>query len=307
MKYTVSEPHKATQLLDLPNELLESIAKSFYSLSRHGFNSCLTLAQPHAKTRFNTLDYYEQRVGLSNLSKTSHRLRNICQPVLYEEFVPIRPSQHSIASLPYLNSMRPVILDSRLHLFIMAVIRRPDLAARVRRVHLSADILTDTPEQMGYAAVKFASKICGFDLTEFVNLWDPEYLLKRHDLRYNQRCSQKTGGMLVTVLIGLLPNLYHLSIQSGWMNKRQVPPRAIQMVSGTKSLPLRVLDISNFWCGIVYQHVPEHKWKRITAKEDARFDEQKEDMVRPKSLEDWPGFEPVDLEEGNNLPCRIGV
>ncbi|KAK3986459.1 hypothetical protein QBC44DRAFT_402583 [Cladorrhinum sp. PSN332] len=307
MKAPIFTPRPGTQLLDLPNELLEAIALSFDSLSRHGFESSLSIDRARAKTKFKPREYYENRLGLANLCKASRRLRDICQPILYEEFVPTRPAELSMASLPYIDTMRPNVFDERLYLFVMECIRRPDLAVPVKRVHLSADILMDTPEQMGWATVKMASKMLRFNLGEFVKLWNAEYLLTRNVLPEGQRCSQITGAMLVAILIGVLPRLHHFSIQSGWLQKRLVPPRAIQMVCGKESIPLRILDVSNFWTGYIYQHIHPHKWARTTSKTDARFDEQKEDMVRQKSLEDWPSCEPVDLEEGNDLLCRIGL
>ncbi|KAK4169538.1 hypothetical protein QBC43DRAFT_63828 [Cladorrhinum sp. PSN259] len=325
-KIITTEPttRTGTQLLDLPNELLSQIALCYYSVSRHGFDSCLSIDRTLAKTKFNINQYRESRLSLANLCLTSHRLKAICQLILYEEFVPnLRPAadneyRYSVTSLPYLDTMRPTYVDLRLIQFINTILRRRDLdlASRVKRVHISADILVDTPEHEAWSTVELASELLAFPLNEFLKHWNAEHLLTRNTSSPvvkggPQRCTQITGSMIVAILVGALPRLHHLSIQTGWLEKRQVPPDAIHMVCGgmaKESIPLRVLDVSNFWTGYIYQHIHPHKWARITAQKDARFDESVEDMVARKSLEDWGVVENEDLETGrNDLLCRIGV
>lgn len=103
------------RLLDLPIELV------YYTISK--------------------VDVHDNRVALYNLCLTSRALRNVVQPVLFGDFCfhkvqpkpPVSPSLESPeASKEHLSgTMRRVIQ------FATAIIRRPDIASKVK--HLSLD------------------------------------------------------------------------------------------------------------------------------------------------------------------------
>ncbi|KAK4460495.1 hypothetical protein QBC42DRAFT_288493 [Cladorrhinum samala] len=271
-----------TQLLDLPNEILLAIAESFYSVYRHGSRCDLSLDPADANHTLNLSEYHRDRLALARLCGASRRLRDVCSPVLYEEFVPVPADGFSIARLPYLNTMRPARVDRRLPRFLNTILTRRDLAGRVRRAHITADLLFDTPEVEGSpslhtytytstAVAALAAARLRFPLGEFLSalgiddLAAPCTMSARDDRQ--RRCSHATARVLVAILIGALPNLEHLSVQSGWIIKTQIPARALAIVSGKRrgQLPLRVLDVSNFWAGSVYSHVQPHWWTRFTS------------------------------------------
>lgn len=187
-----SGPLGRTQLLDLPNEILLTIAESFYSAYRHGTESDLSLDPEDANHMLNLSEYHQERLSLARLCRASRRLRDVCSPIVYEEFVPISTDGFSIARLPYLNTMRPARPDRRLPTFLNTIVTRRDLAARAKRVHISADLLLDTPEvESLLPAVAFAATRLKFSFGDFLSSLRIDPLAAPHTpppVR-DQRCS----------------------------------------------------------------------------------------------------------------------
>ncbi|KAL5363145.1 hypothetical protein BJX96DRAFT_186602 [Aspergillus floccosus] len=138
------------------------------------------------------------------------RFCSIAQPILYHEFVP-----------GYGDSWRSTLYswNGRLPSFVRTVARRRDLAARVRRIYLHPYLLPSNDVEERKDAVRQAAKA--------LQIEEPKSLV---------------SDDLLALLIALLPNLNHCSLQSSERRVQAFYASALRKAR-VSSLPLRTLDV----------------------------------------------------------------
>lgn len=144
------------------------------------------------------------------LCLVSRRFCTIAQPILYHEFVP-----------GYGDSWRSTryTWNGRLASFVRTVARRRDLAAKVRRVYIHPDLLQSGDTKERKDALREAANA--------LQIEDQEGLV---------------SDDLLALLIALLPNLNHCSLQSRKTRVQAVCPSALRRAR-VLSLPLKTLDV----------------------------------------------------------------
>ncbi|KUI58197.1 hypothetical protein VP1G_05508 [Cytospora mali] len=135
--------------------------------------------------------------ALQSMCLVSRRFLSIAQPLLHHAFLP-----------GYGDSWRSTVFswDRRLSAFLRTIVRRPDLAASVKRIYVHPNLLCQIKPEEANSALDDAARV-------LVNLDVAEYTAHFEAMLAGAGSLYTDGLRLLGVVLTLFPNLDRLSLQ----------------------------------------------------------------------------------------------
>ncbi len=217
-------PQQGTTLLSLSDDLLYHVAKCLGSFSHKPCSE--EISQPK----------HLQPCYLLSLARCSRRLHMIVEPVLYSHFHITKNA--SVGAV-------------QIQIFLSRILERPDLAARVRVIHLAGPDHDLNNERLDM------SRLTGLDRLRIYQATFGAANTTKEARKWTKAIQDGNWDASVALLLTLVPNLEQLEIEA-WQG----------MISGTPFIMQRLEHISNLQICSEVSNLALRRLRRITIEHD---------------------------------------